>query len=452
MMANSIYRGVIVAAFFFLSACSDVLDGPTEDDLGKQLAFELPTGVRVESVDIIVAENIGSEVEPRYRHRAKATLQLAEDRVEVVEQLDDKYILKTVAEEGMEFDVTLISTSVLINDKWKVSFDKVEGRQVTGAPLGQFVEGTYAYENSEEANEIIAAYEARLKAEKEAAEAEARHRQEVAQARAEKEAAEKAARIKAFREYLAGTWLSKSPVFRNNAPYLTRNNESAGLEISFPEGDQATGKARVTLFVNEDLTDDVSVDVNFTVADSGEYATVFLRTRTSHRRLNWTFSENWTINADGVFQTSNNRDRWYAQMEKDGPALAAKREEEARLERRIAAIEGLIKKHRAFIGKNRLREVGLNSNTFGPVFIDSTALKEGTVWGDQYYAPDSSLVSTAIHAGVLAQGESGVVKLTRRNLDQRTNFQGTVKNGIQTEQFRGRDVYEIELIEKLNVD
>lgn len=454
MSASILYRSALVALFFFVSACSDLLDGPTETDIKNQLAFQMPAGVEVDSVEILVSENIGSEVDPRYRNRSKATIKLLEDRVDVVDTYGDKYIVKTVLEEETQFNLTLISTATLANEKWQVTFDRMEGGQYTGAPLSQFFEGTFAYEGSSEAEKIIADYEAKLKAEAEAAEARKEQLRQEAVARAAQEEVERAARIKAFREFLAGTWLSKAPVFRNKQPYITRNNETAGLEVSFPEGDEAKGRARVTLFVTEDITDKVTVDANFEVADNGQAVVIFLNTRTTHSRLKWTFRENWTFYSNGVMATRSGREEWAVEMSKGGAALEEKRAEEQRLENRAAAIAALGAKHRAFSGDRRLRDIGLKNNSYGPVFVDAEKAQKGDVWGnnEQGYGENSSVISTAIHAGVLKEGESGVLKVTHGRLTNRYNIKGLLKNGIQSQNFSRSSVYQIELIEKLAVD
>ena len=454
MTANTMFRCALVAATFLLTACSDILDGPTEEDLSNQLAFELPVGYEVRSIDILVSENTGSEVEPSYRQRSTATLRLIEDRVELVKTLDDKFILKKVFDEGTEFDVTVISSSRLVNNKWNVTLDKLEGRTITGLPLSQFIEGTYAYEGTSEAEKLASDYEAKLKAEAEAAAAEAERKRLEAEAALAKAEADKVARIKAFREFLAGTWLTKTPVLRNGAPFLTRDNESAGMEITFEPGEGAAGKALVTLFVNEDIVDKVAVNANFSVSDSGEFATLFLRTRTNHRRLNWTFNENWTFDKNGLLQTRTGRTRWHAEMEKDGAALDKKRAEEARLIRREEAIQALRQKHKAFLGDRRLRDIGLNSNTWGPVYVDAEKSQKGDVYGNAAiaYGENSSVLSAALHAGVIAEGESAILKVTRQRVNRRSNIDGTLSNGIQSQSFNQYTVYKIELIEKLELN
>lgn len=453
MLVNIVRRTAFLSLFLFVTACSDILDGPTEEDIATQLAFELPAGVEVDSVEIIVSENVGSEVEPRYRNRSKATLSLTEDRVELADTYDDKFIVRKVMDGGVEFDVTLITTAALANEKWKIKLDKLEGRQITGSPIGQFVEGTYAYEGTDEEAQIIEAYEAKVEAEKLAAQEEARRQYAEAEAARAKALADQVARVAAFREFMAGTWVSIAPVTRNKDIYQTRSGDTASVELNFEEGKGATGKVKVKLFVTDDVADEIILNANFRVADSGEFATLYLNSRADHRTLNWSFRENWTFNKQGLFETGR-RTRWQAEMTNEATAIATKRAEEQRVAKRSAAITALLTKHRAFNGNKRLTDIGLKRNSYGPVFVDAEKAQTGDVFGDvaESYGEYSSVVSAAIHAGVLKQGESGVLKVSRRVLSRRNNISGTLRNGIQSKNFNRYDVYKIELIEKLEVN
>lgn len=454
MSANVLYRSALVALFFFVSACSDLLDGPTETDIKNQLAFQMTVGVEVESVEILVSENIGSEVDPRYRNRAKATLKILEDRVDIINSYGANHLVEKVLGAGTEINLTLISSATLVNEKWQVTFDRIEGGQITGTPISQFFEANYAYEGTKEADKMIADYEAKLKADAAAAEAEAERLRQEAVARAAQEEVERAARIKAFREFLAGTWLSSQPMFRNENLYITRDGKTASLEVSFPEGDVETGVATVTVFVTDDIADKVAMTVNFKVADSGDFATLYFGGRVNHRSLNWRFDGNYIINKDGFFGIRSGRTRLHTQLEKNADALAGRRAQEALIVKRAEAIQALIVKHQAFLGDRRLLDIGLNSNSYGPVFVDAKKAQKGDVWGnnEEGYGENSSVISATIHAGILKEGESGVLKVTYRRLKQRYNINGLLQNGIQSQSFNRSSVYQIELIEKLAVD
>lgn len=57
----------------------------------------------------------------------------------------------------------------------------------------------------------------------------------------------------------------------------------------------------------------------------------------------------------------------------------------------------------------------------------------GTVWGTDVYTLDSSLAMAAVHAGVIKAGETGIVKV--KILGPTANFQGSVRNGISTNNY-----------------
>ncbi len=46
------------------------------------------------------------------------------------------------------------------------------------------------------------------------------------------------------------------------------------------------------------------------------------------------------------------------------------------------------------------------------LYFEVTGKTTGGVWGDGIYSDDSELATAAVHAGVLADGETGVVKVT----------------------------------------
>jgi hypothetical protein len=58
---------------------------------------------------------------------------------------------------------------------------------------------------------------------------------------------------------------------------------------------------------------------------------------------------------------------------------------------------------------------------------------EGSVWGTDIYTGDSALAAAAVHAGVVAVGETTVVKITV--IEPLSQFQGTTRNGVTTHSF-----------------
>lgn len=62
----------------------------------------------------------------------------------------------------------------------------------------------------------------------------------------------------------------------------------------------------------------------------------------------------------------------------------------------------------------------------------------GTIWGDGVYTSDSVLSVAAVHAGLLAPGESGVV--TVEVIDGPASYEGTERNGVVSRSYASWDV------------
>jgi hypothetical protein len=70
-------------------------------------------------------------------------------------------------------------------------------------------------------------------------------------------------------------------------------------------------------------------------------------------------------------------------------------------------------------------------NQIGKTFrFKVTGAVNGTVWGTGTYTTDSPLATVAVHAGVLKQGQTGVVKVTI--VVPPAAFQGTARNGVSS--------------------
>ncbi len=77
-----------------LCACGSNIPGPNSDAIDSSLAMDLPAGVAIDDIDVEVAENVGSEVEPIYRTRSNVVLTLMEDFYEREGTVNDKAIVK----------------------------------------------------------------------------------------------------------------------------------------------------------------------------------------------------------------------------------------------------------------------------------------------------------------------------------------------------------------------
>jgi hypothetical protein len=75
---------------------------------------------------------------------------------------------------------------------------------------------------------------------------------------------------------------------------------------------------------------------------------------------------------------------------------------------------GTLTGHRGDVGKSFLFEV--------------TGANTGPVWGTEVYTDDSALATAAVHAGVLAVGQKGVVKVTI--LPGLESYTSSASNGV----------------------
>jgi hypothetical protein len=79
-----------------------------------------------------------------------------------------------------------------------------------------------------------------------------------------------------------------------------------------------------------------------------------------------------------------------------------------------------------------LPDPGTLSNYQGKVgqsfLFEVTGTTNGAVWGSGIYTDDSTLAAAAVHAGILRNGQKGVVKVTM--LAGQAAYQGSVQNGV----------------------
>ncbi len=76
------------------------------------------------------------------------------------------------------------------------------------------------------------------------------------------------------------------------------------------------------------------------------------------------------------------------------------------------------------------RLTSLRSRTGETFFFRITGSTSGSVWGTDVYTDDSQLAKAAVHAGVLAIGETGVVAVTI--LPGQDGYEGSTRNGVTT--------------------
>jgi type II secretory pathway pseudopilin PulG len=71
-----------------------------------------------------------------------------------------------------------------------------------------------------------------------------------------------------------------------------------------------------------------------------------------------------------------------------------------------------------------------NIDTVYTFSVTGNASASGTVWGTDIYTDDSNISKAVVHAGILANGETGVVNI--RVLAGLSSYAGTTRNGVTT--------------------
>jgi hypothetical protein len=80
-------------------------------------------------------------------------------------------------------------------------------------------------------------------------------------------------------------------------------------------------------------------------------------------------------------------------------------------------------------------------------YFEVTGTQGGTIWGTTVYTNDSLLSTVAVHAGVLRNGQKGIVKVTI--LQDQGAYQGSTNNGITSSNYGPWDgSYMIEPVKK----
>ena len=427
--------GMLLSVVFILTGCSGGQDGPSEDDIAKAMSFELPTGIEVDSVDIVVAENTGSEVEPRYKTRSEVSLKYKQDFYEKTDYLLDKDIVKKVAEKGDVITGMLISTATLSNKKWKVSINKFDAPKFRGKAESKFGSNAFVLENSSEHKKLVEEVQRQEKLAKEKA----------AKAAAAAKAA-KQQRIASFREAIKGTWISSKPTRYKDAFWSNRAGNRMGFLLTFPEGTEDNGEGKFTMFDYDNPFYEIGVDFSFFVNDDDNSVKINLLETTKNERLDFTIynTTKMTFSKDGtLYIESNSRNKWFvAQMERSPDKVASRN-------KIVKKYKDAIEKYGPMSGEGGLRRLPLNDNTYG-IFIVEAELG-GKVIGTNQYSGRSIIETTVIHAGLLKQREIGIIKILKRNQKECVPRVASSRHGVKSRGERSdcNPSYTFELVEKI---
>jgi hypothetical protein len=110
-----------------------------------------------------------------------------------------------------------------------------------------------------------------------------------------------------------------------------------------------------------------------------------------------------------------------------------------RLKRAAAPVPGAIPDPGSLVGFR-----GQNGKT---LLIEVTGRVGGAVWGTDIYTDDSALATVVVHAGILQNGEKGVVKVTILPGEQQ--YTGSTQNGVESSNYPAWDgSYKVERVKK----
>lgn len=107
-------------------------------------------------------------------------------------------------------------------------------------------------------------------------------------------------------------------------------------------------------------------------------------------------------------------------------AAERKTKEEAEAAKR-KRVEAAVAKYHAGFAPDKLG--GLVSRGEKGRFLVTGAAEEGRVWGTDIYTCGSTFSKTVVHAGLLKDGETGIVEVKKTNESHR-NFAGSPRNGV----------------------
>lgn len=142
MMRFFIKLLIIAIIPFFLPAFSSGSNKPKESELKNALAQQIPGFVKVTSFKIEALQNYGTEVEPRYRSRFKATIEADDNLYKVEKKENDVLFVRLQTTKGKRTDIFGKTTSILYQGTWHHSIE-IDGNPISdlGGPLNLLSSG-----------------------------------------------------------------------------------------------------------------------------------------------------------------------------------------------------------------------------------------------------------------------------------------------------------------------
>ncbi|HEX7341340.1 MAG TPA: LCCL domain-containing protein [Rhodanobacteraceae bacterium] len=434
-----------------LMACSHHDEGPTESQIGKALALKLPDGLKVDDVDIQVAENEGTKVEPSYETRSDIQLEFTDDIYKVTGHLGGKAIVKKLYAKGDDIKGTLITVAEPRGeDAWHIQIKRIDIPDVDGVAANTFPPDGYVEQGSIDYADLKAKVAQQQKQALAQAQKDAQARLQAAQAAAAQSARERAATIAKLSGLMKGTWVAKYPAFHNGSMWASRKNRKLGIEITFKATGDAIGEGTGVLYDFEAPTHQVSAPIGYKIDPAGRFVTLnFTRNLNLLDGVDFSThtSDQWRMTPDGKLWSSGYGNSWVIQMERNGPALKKFNAEVAAFKHYAAQERALILKYNAANADGYFYQTPLRDHTYGYFFV--TGSLDGRVYGDGIYASNSDVEAAAVHAGVLRNGQSGVVRIDRSDTERNVQLRGTTRHGVTSSQGWWSRLYKITLVKAL---
>lgn len=235
---------VVAAIFAALVSGSAFAAEPSERQIRNAFTFDIPPVWDVRDFKVEATQNFGSNIEPLYKSRFNASIEVKEDTFEPLGRLGDVLVLRQVLPAGHAVKVYGISSATLNQGQWVFAFD-LQGSPfaAVGEPRGAF-SGLAVVQGSDEHTALAARIEqerqAALEAERKRA-AEERKAWEEAEAAQRKRVAEhfsSVERVLTSGVVLQGVYIDEG----------TLSRQRHQIEVSFSDYDAASGtfKARMT--------------------------------------------------------------------------------------------------------------------------------------------------------------------------------------------------------------
>lgn len=149
---------VLACVSVVLSGCSMFDKKPSEDDIKKVIAENLPGFMEVFDIEIQAMENMGTKVEPKYHSRYVAKIKLLNPTYEKVDFIGgnvESDVVRLVLEQNTTFDAFGKAISVLDKEKWNTRVTDFEfAVENRGKLLGKYnravIEGSKEHETAKQ--------------------------------------------------------------------------------------------------------------------------------------------------------------------------------------------------------------------------------------------------------------------------------------------------------------